>query len=37
MIHPGLGPVLLNGNVDVAEKIIAACLDAGIRCEEFTN
>ena len=37
MINTGLVPVFYNGNVEIAEKIIAACLDAGIHCIEFTN
>ena len=37
MIRVGLVPVFYNGDVDLAEKIVAACLDGGVRCVEFTN
>lgn len=37
MIKTGLVPVFYNRDVDVAEKIVGACLDAGVRCVEFTN
>ncbi len=37
MINTGLVPVFYNRDVDVAEKIVAACLDGGVRCIEFTN
>lgn len=37
MINTGLVPVFYNGDVEVAEKIVEACLDAGVRCVEFTN
>ena len=37
MIDTGLVPVFYNGDVETAAKITAACLDAGVRCVEFTN
>ena len=37
MIKTGLVPVFYNSDVDTAAKITAACLDAGVRCVEFTN
>ncbi len=37
MVEIGLIPVFYNKDIDIAEKIIKACLDGGIRCIEFTN
>lgn len=37
MIATGLVPVFYNPDVDTAERIVAACLDGGVRCVEFTN
>jgi len=37
MIETGLVPVFYNPDVEVAAKIVQACLDAGISCIEFTN
>lgn len=37
MIEVGVVPVFYHPNPDVAEKVIAACLDGGARCFEFTN
>lgn len=37
MIETGLVPIFYNEDVDVAVKIVQACLDGGVRCIEFTN
>lgn len=37
MIETGLVPVFYHADVEIAAKIIKACLDAGVRCIEFTN
>jgi len=37
MVDIGLIPLFYEGNEEVAEKIIWACLDGGARCIEFTN
>lgn len=37
MIETGLVPVFYNGDIEIAVKIVNACLDGGVRCVEFTN
>lgn len=37
MYETGLVPVFYNSDVNIAKQVIDACLDAGIRCIEFTN
>ncbi len=37
MIDTGLIPVFYNQDVEVASQIVAACLDSGVHCIEFTN
>lgn len=37
MIETGLVPVFYHADADVAAKIVEACLQAGVRCIEFTN
>ncbi len=37
MFETGMVPVFYNPDVDVAEQIVRACLDGGLRCVEFTN
>ena len=37
MISTGLVPVFYNGDIETASRITTACLDAGVRCVEFTN
>ncbi|MCP4167312.1 MAG: bifunctional 4-hydroxy-2-oxoglutarate aldolase/2-dehydro-3-deoxy-phosphogluconate aldolase [Chloroflexi bacterium] len=37
MIGTGMVPVFYHPDVDVAEQIVRACLDGGVRCVEFTN
>jgi 2-dehydro-3-deoxyphosphogluconate aldolase / (4S)-4-hydroxy-2-oxoglutarate aldolase len=37
MIETGLVPVFYHGDVDVATRIVEACLEGGARCIEFTN
>lgn len=37
MVDIGLIPLFYEGDEDVAEKIVWACLDGGARCIEFTN
>jgi len=37
MVETGLVPVFYNGNVEVARKIVSACVDGGARVVEFTN
>ncbi len=36
-IETGFIPVFYNADVDVAEKVVRACLDGGAHCFEFTN
>lgn len=37
MIETGLVPVFYHGDVEVAVRIVEACLEGGARCVEFTN
>lgn len=37
IIETGLVPVFYNPDIETAVKIVEACLDAGVRCVEFTN
>jgi len=37
MIDTGLVPVFYHQDVEVASRIVTACLEAGVRCIEFTN
>jgi len=37
MIEPGLVPLFYHGDVEVATRIVEACLDGGAHCMEFTN
>ena len=37
MIETGLVPIFYNGDIDVAIRIVQACLDGGASCIEFTN
>jgi len=37
MIEVGMIPLFYNPDVEVATKIVETCLDAGVRCVEFTN
>lgn len=37
MFETGLVPVFYNGDVEISRKVVTACLDAGVRCIEFTN
>jgi 2-dehydro-3-deoxyphosphogluconate aldolase/(4S)-4-hydroxy-2-oxoglutarate aldolase len=37
MVETGLVPVFYNGDLEVAKKIVAACVAGGARCIEFTN
>ncbi len=37
MIETGLVPVFYHRDVDVAARIVEACLEGGARCVEFTN
>jgi 2-dehydro-3-deoxyphosphogluconate aldolase/(4S)-4-hydroxy-2-oxoglutarate aldolase len=37
MIESGLVPVFYNADIDIAARIVQACLDGGVRCVEFTN
>lgn len=37
MMDTGLIPLFYESNVEIAVKIIRACLDGGARCIEFTN
>jgi 2-dehydro-3-deoxyphosphogluconate aldolase / (4S)-4-hydroxy-2-oxoglutarate aldolase len=37
MIDTGLIPVFYHQDVEVASQIVTACLEAGVRCIEFTN
>jgi len=37
MIETGLVPVFYHGDVEVAARVVGACLDGGARCVEFTN
>lgn len=37
MIDTGLVPVFYHLDVEVASQIVTACLEAGVRCIEFTN
>jgi 2-dehydro-3-deoxyphosphogluconate aldolase/(4S)-4-hydroxy-2-oxoglutarate aldolase len=37
MIETGCVPLFYHGDPDVAEKVIRACLEGGVRCVEFTN
>lgn len=37
MISTGLVPVFYHNDVQVATRVIEACLDGGARCIEFTN
>jgi 2-dehydro-3-deoxyphosphogluconate aldolase/(4S)-4-hydroxy-2-oxoglutarate aldolase len=37
MIETGLVPLFYNGDIEVATKIVQACIDGGARTIEFTN
>ena len=37
MIKTGLIPVFYHGDIDIAVRVISACLEGGVRCVEFTN
>ncbi|MCO6453669.1 MAG: bifunctional 4-hydroxy-2-oxoglutarate aldolase/2-dehydro-3-deoxy-phosphogluconate aldolase [Caldilineales bacterium] len=37
MVNAGMIPVFYHPDADVAEQIVRACLDGGLRCVEFTN
>jgi 2-dehydro-3-deoxyphosphogluconate aldolase/(4S)-4-hydroxy-2-oxoglutarate aldolase len=37
MIETGLVPLFYNGDVEVATRIVEACINGGARCVEFTN
>jgi 2-dehydro-3-deoxyphosphogluconate aldolase/(4S)-4-hydroxy-2-oxoglutarate aldolase len=37
MLETGLVPVFYNGDIEVAQKIVAACDEGGARIVEFTN
>lgn len=37
MIETGLVPLFYHAEVDTAAQIVNACLEAGVRCIEFTN
>jgi 2-dehydro-3-deoxyphosphogluconate aldolase/(4S)-4-hydroxy-2-oxoglutarate aldolase len=37
MIETGLVPIFYNGDVEVAIRIVEACINGGARCVEFTN
>ena len=37
MVETGLVPLFYNPELEVAAKIVNACLDGGVRCIEFTN
>jgi 2-dehydro-3-deoxyphosphogluconate aldolase/(4S)-4-hydroxy-2-oxoglutarate aldolase len=37
MIETGLVPVFYHPDVEVASRIVEACLEGGVRCVEFTN
>jgi 2-dehydro-3-deoxyphosphogluconate aldolase / (4S)-4-hydroxy-2-oxoglutarate aldolase len=37
IIETGIVPLFYHGDVETAAKIVAACLDGGVRCIEFTN
>lgn len=37
MLSSGLVPIFFNGNAQVSEKVVQACLDGGTRVMEFTN
>lgn len=37
MIETGLVPVFYHPDVEVASRIVDACLEGGVRCVEFTN
>ena len=37
MIETGLVPIFYNGDIEVATRIVEACINGGARCVEFTN
>jgi 2-dehydro-3-deoxyphosphogluconate aldolase / (4S)-4-hydroxy-2-oxoglutarate aldolase len=37
IVETGIVPLFYHGDVETAVKIVAACLDGGVRCIEFTN
>lgn len=37
MIETGLVPIFYNPDIDVATRIVEACVNGGARCVEFTN
>jgi len=37
MIETGLVPIFYHADLEVAARVITACLDGGARCVEFTN
>ena len=37
MIETGLVPLFYNGDLEVATRIVEACINGGARCVEFTN
>lgn len=37
MIETGLVPIFYNSDIEVASRIVAACINGGARCIEFTN
>jgi 2-dehydro-3-deoxyphosphogluconate aldolase/(4S)-4-hydroxy-2-oxoglutarate aldolase len=37
MIESGLVPIFYNPDIDIATRIVEACINGGARCVEFTN
>jgi 2-dehydro-3-deoxyphosphogluconate aldolase/(4S)-4-hydroxy-2-oxoglutarate aldolase len=37
MIETGLVPIFYHPSIDIAKKIVSACVEGGVRCIEFTN
>jgi 2-dehydro-3-deoxyphosphogluconate aldolase / (4S)-4-hydroxy-2-oxoglutarate aldolase len=37
MLETGVVPLFYHADPDIAEKVIRACLEGGVRCVEFTN
>ena len=37
MLELGLVPIFYNGDLEVAKKIVQACVDGGAKIVEFTN